>query len=179
LNFDVKTIAEYETKLAKILSDYKDLNNVKKAQILDLYGFLSHNFIVADKSSMQESIEIRVPLATPDLFNYSLQTEVKSLLDFWRFKIPLLNILNKKLNLKLFRRPKEGFNPDLDNLIDVIGLTKIKEVLNDSLLLKYINEKFVEELINEHMNKRKNNSYRIYQLLYFKYWLNANIHKTI
>jgi asparagine synthase (glutamine-hydrolysing) len=174
LNFEDNTLHDYERKLNSLLINYEHLSNIKKAQILDLYGFLSHNFMVADKSSMQESIEIRVPLATPDLFNYCLQTDVKYLLNFWSFKIPLLNILSRKLNLNLFRRPKEGFNPDLDSLINSIGIAKIKEALDDNLFNKYINKEFVNNIIREHMDKTKNNSYRIYQLLYFKFWLNFN-----
>lgn len=173
-NFEEHSLIEYESKLNSFLKEYMFLSDVNKAQILDLYGFLSHNFMVADKSSMLASIELRVPLATPELFDSSLITNSDLLLSFRRFKIPLLNILKQKLNLSLFKRPKEGFNPDLENLVTTIGIEKIREVLFTENILIFINKDFMGKLLFEHSNGIKNHSYRIYQLLYFKYWLDFN-----
>lgn len=178
VNYDPSTLKKYENKLKSILKDYKSLNKVKKVQILDLYGFLSHNFMVADKSSMQASIEMRVPLATPDLFQQSINTKSYFLMDFFNAKKPLLSILKEKLKLNLFARPKEGFNPDLDNLITTIGTQKIVELLNSKSILFYIKKDFIDQLITEHRIGKKNNSYRIYQLLYFKFWLDNNLKLT-
>lgn len=174
VNFDPKSLNKFEQKLTSILKDYNSLGEVKQAQILDLYGFLSHNFMVADKSSMQASIEMRVPLATPDLFQQSINANADILMDFRKAKKPLLSILSEKLNLSLFSRPKEGFNPDLENLISTIGTERIRLLLSSNKLLAYIKKEFVNNLLNEHIKGVKNHSYRIYQLLYFKYWLDFN-----
>ena len=174
VNYNPSSLKKYEHKLTSILKDYNLLSQVKKAQILDLYGFLSHNFMVADKSSMQASIEMRVPLATPDLFQQSINANADILMDFRKAKKPLLSILKEKLNLKLFSRPKEGFNPDLENLVSTIGTERISLLLNSDKLLTYIKKEFINNLLNEHIKGVKNHSYRIYQLLYFKYWLDFN-----
>lgn len=177
LNFDSNYLKEYEFKLNSILCGYESLSDTKKAQILDLYGFLSHNFSVADKSSMQESIEVRVPLATPDLFNACLYTDEKLLFNFNNSKIPLLNILKEKLDANLFRRPKEGFNPDLENLVSEIGFDKINLILQTPKISSYLNIEYINNLLLEHFQKHKNHSYKIYQLLYFKFWLDFNCNK--
>jgi asparagine synthase (glutamine-hydrolysing) len=174
VNYDPASLNKFEQKLTSILKDYNSLSEVKQAQILDLYGFLSHNFMVADKSSMQASIEMRVPLATPDLFQKSINANAYILMDFRKAKKPLLSILSEKLNLSLFSRPKEGFNPDLENLISTIGTERIRLLLSSNKLLAYIKKEFVNNLLNEHIKGVKNHSYRIYQLLYFKYWLDFN-----
>jgi asparagine synthase (glutamine-hydrolysing) len=174
VNYNPSSLEKYGHKLKSFLNDYDQLSQVKKAQILDLYGFLSHNFMVADKSSMQASIELRVPLATPDLFQQSIDANVDLLLDFSNAKKLLLSILKEKLSLKLFSRPKEGFNPDLEYLVSTIGTERISLLLNSDKLLKYIKKEFVDNLIKEHTEDIRNNSYRIYQLLYFKYWLDFN-----
>ncbi len=174
VNYDPTSLNKFEQKLTSILKDYNTLGEVKQAQILDLYGFLSHNFMVADKSSMQASIEMRVPLATPDLFQQSINGNADILMDFRKAKKPLLSILSEKLNLSLFSRPKEGFNPDLENLISTIGTERIRLLLSSNKLLAYIKKEFVNNLLNEHIKGVKNHSYRIYQLLYFKYWLDFN-----
>jgi hypothetical protein len=130
--------------------------------------------MVADKSSMQASIEMRVPLATPDLFQQSINANADILMDFTKAKKPLLSILKEKIDLSLFSRPKEGFNPDLENLVSTIGTERISLLLNSGKLLTYIKKEFIDNLISEHIKGVKNHSYRIYQLLYFKYWLDFN-----
>jgi asparagine synthase (glutamine-hydrolysing) len=65
---NVNRVQSYVSKLQQILNETTGLSDMKKAMYLDWLGFLSHNFIVADKSSMRQSVEIRVPLATKDLY---------------------------------------------------------------------------------------------------------------
>jgi asparagine synthase (glutamine-hydrolysing) len=175
VNFNSTTLNIYENKLNALLVGNEKLSDVKKAQILDLYGFLSHNFMVADKSSMRASIEMRVPLATPALFDATLSMKVADLMNFWNAKIPLLKILQQKISLKYFKRPKEGFNPDLENLVNVIGEDRITKILESDSFYKFIQPDYVGKILNEHFMGIKNNSYKIYQLLYFKFWLDNNI----
>lgn len=174
VDYNPSSLDKYELKLKSLLNDYNQLSQVKKAQILDLYGFLPHNFMVADKSSMQASIEMRVPLATTDLFQQSINVNDDILLDFRNAKKLLLSMLKEKLNIKLFSRPKEGFNPDLETLVSALGTERISLLLNSDKLLRYIKKDFIDNFINEHAKGVKNHSYRIYQLLYFKYWLDFN-----
>ena len=78
-----------KTKL--LLHSSGRLSHLKKAVILDLHGFLAHNFTVADKSSMLASIELRVPLANKFLFNSCFNTKDSELL-LLSYKKPLKNI---------------------------------------------------------------------------------------
>ena len=75
--------------IEKVVTDFK------KAFYLDLYGFLSHNFIVADKSSMQASIEMRVPLINKELVVKNFYENENKLLDFFHTKKQLKKILQK------------------------------------------------------------------------------------
>ena len=172
--FDTKQIEKYVLKLDNFIDPYRNYSKTKQAQILDLYGFLSHNFMVADKSSMLSGVEIRVPLATPEIFNFNLSLKTKYFINLFNQKIPLLKILETVLPLKYFNRPKQGFNPDLDFIIDKIGEDRLLEVFNSIKFSKIVSCDFAKELIYQHFNDKKNNSYKIYQLLYFKYWIDYN-----
>lgn len=174
VRYDPLYLVNFRNKLNTLLDNYLSFIKVKQAQILDLYGCLSHNFSVADKSSMRASVEIRVPLATTELFDSSLRTPVKQLLNYKYGKLPLLNILKKSLDIKLFKRPKEGFNPDLEELIETIGLDTIFEILVNEKNLSFIRKDFIQNIINEHKSGKVNHSYRIYQLLYFNFWIDCN-----
>ena len=52
----------------EICGSFNDSNDLIKAFLLETEGFLSHNLVVSDKSSMAESIELRVPFVNPDIF---------------------------------------------------------------------------------------------------------------
>ena len=171
---DSNQVSNYVNKLKSLIKPYSNYTITKQAQILDLYGFLSHNFMVADKSSMLAGVEVRVPLATPEIFNFNLFLKTKFFINFFNQKLPLLNILKSYLPLKLFNRPKQGFNPDLDILINKIGKHRLLGAFKSSKFSKIVSYEFVKTLINDHFKKKKNNSYKIYQLLYFKYWIDFN-----
>jgi len=80
---DSKQMSRYVDKLKSLIRPYSNYKKVKQAQILDLYGFLSHNFMVADKSSMLAGVELRVPLATPEIFNFNLFLKTKFFISFF------------------------------------------------------------------------------------------------
>ncbi len=69
---------------------------------MDLSGFLAHNFAVADKSSMQESIEVRVPLATRELFEMMMNTPDNKIVSLFVTKIVLKKLLEKTLPKKSY-----------------------------------------------------------------------------
>ena len=79
---DENSLKDYHDKISSYLNNVKDCTDFKKAFYLDLYGFLSHNFIVADKSSMQASVEVRVPLINKYLLVKNFYEDDDNLLDF-------------------------------------------------------------------------------------------------
>ena len=108
---------------------------LENALHLDKYGFLSHNFTVADKSSMKSSVELRVPFATKELSEYvGKELGTKNLIFLNKTKYVLRQILYKVLPKKLVDRRKRGFNPTLDERIKNLGQTKIKCILEDTKL---------------------------------------------
>jgi len=173
--FESLQLKKYTSKLNNLIDGYSNYSKIKQAQILDLYGFLSHNFMVADKSSMLAGVEIRVPLATPEIFDYNMNLKEKNFINFFKQKLPLLQILKKKLPLKYFNRPKQGFNPNLDIIISQIGSKKILDILNDNSVSNFISFDYVKKTVLEHFQGKKNNSYKLYQLLFFKYWIDHNV----
>lgn len=164
-------IIRYEQKMQKRLAEVKNQTNLKKAMYLDLSGFLSHNFSVADKSSMLASIELRVPLATKKLFEFAWNLKDQQLLSIRRNKKPLRNILLKKISRSIVDRKKAGFNAPLDDFINRLDSDKILDILLKNGLFKFINQSAVESVIFEHFSHKRNNTYKIYQLLYLSYWL--------
>ena len=153
------------------IAKLKNHSNLKKAMALDLRGFLSHNFLVADKSSMQASIELRVPLATARLFENAFQLEEKDLLSMKRAKLPLRNYLHSRLPSELFNRRKAGFHPPLDRKIRDIGKDSISRILEQAGFHDTFDARIIKDILDNHFDGKVNNTFKIYRLLFLSQWL--------
>lgn len=148
-------------------------SKVKLAQLYDFQGFLSHNLMVSDKASMLASIELRVPLLDEALVHKGERLCASDMIKNKKLKYPLYGLAEKLLPKKLLDRPKTGFNPPLDNMIYELGENNIKIIVSN--LSDFINLDHVNYLIDQHFSGRTNNTYKIWQLLYFSRWLNFGV----
>lgn len=167
-------LVEFEAKFNNIIANMNFDSNLKKVMYVDLFGFLVHNFIVTDKSSMLSGVEVRVPLATRKLAEATFNLPDKHLLNFRKQKIILKNYLEKYLPKRLIYRRKTGFNPPLDNLIRELGHDNIYDFMKKNDLFEVLNEFTVRSIISQHFMGNTNNSFKIYNLLYLSAWYKNN-----
>ena len=163
--------ANYRNKLDAIASRYegKKSDKIKMAQYFDLSGFLSHNLMVSDKASMLASIELRVPLLDESVLAHGLALPTRLLVPGWKLKQPLKAILSALLPKKLVKRPKTGFNPPLDGLIKKIGIERLQKEFSHASQI--INTESTSALLEDHFTGKSNNTYKLWQLLYFSCWI--------
>lgn len=161
----------YQSKLDEIAQSYEGQGDdkVKLAQHYDLKGFLSHNLMVSDKASMLAGLELRVPLLDESIVHHGMRLSSKSLLKKGQLKHPLKTLLRRLLPEHFVERPKVGFNPPLEGLINALG----KERLQSEMVHvgAFINLNAVNSLITQHFAGEANNVYKLWQLLYFSRWL--------
>ena len=72
---------------------------------------------------------------------------------------------------KLVNRQKVGFNPPLENLVNNLGESLIKEFFLNGNIYQYLDKSSVDKLLKNHYKKEDNNTYKIWQLLYLNKWL--------
>jgi asparagine synthase (glutamine-hydrolysing) len=166
-----KSIEYYINKINGYINKVQDKSFFKKAFYLDLYGFLSHNFIVADKSSMQASIEMRVPLVNKFLLLKNFYEDENKLIDFFNTKKQLKKILVKYLPKNIVNRKKSGFNPPLDNFINNIGREELKNIISKTNINLFLDINIIYNIIDEHFDNKNNNTYKLWQLLFLSYWI--------
>jgi asparagine synthase (glutamine-hydrolysing) len=164
----------YKQRLDSVLANYEgDLNDkVKCAQHFDMTGFLSHNLCVSDKASMLASIELRVPLLDERVVAKGCATSSAELLKDGAPKAPLKSLLKSLLPAVLVNRPKTGFNPPLDGVIHRIGSERL--VSEFERIYQYLEREEVEKLVKNHFSGAINNTYKLWQLVYFERWLKLN-----
>ena len=128
--------------------------------------------MVSDKSSMLASIEVRVPLLNEETYMKGLLAKPSSLIKYLNLKKPLKDLLQELIPINLVKRPKTGFNPPLDGMINKLGPEVFEE--NLSYAKPFINISFAKVLIRDHFSGKINNTYKLWQLIYFCRWIKAN-----
>lgn len=165
----------FENDLKALLKPVEHLSALKQAMYFDRFGFLAHNLLVADKSSMQASVEMRVPLLDHTVYEAALNLPDKALMQFFDGKLVLKSVLKKRLPKTLVQRPKTGFNPPLDDKIQGLGRDTLNKIFKGTSFGKYFNSAEANRLVDEHFDQKKNNTYKIWALLFFSQWLSLNV----
>jgi asparagine synthase (glutamine-hydrolysing) len=136
-----------------------------------MYGFLSHNFMIADKSSMEASLEMRVPLATKRLYEISFGQKDSFLVRGVTTKSYLKRLLAKFVSKELVYRRKTGFNPPLVSYINSIKKEDIIKYMDQRGLFDICNRLEVEKIVADNYSKKSNNVFQIFSLMYLAAWL--------
>jgi asparagine synthase (glutamine-hydrolysing) len=120
---------------------------------------------------MAQSIEVRVPLLTPKQAAWAFHVPDDMLVNWKSSKMPLRAQVHSRLSPSLIDRPKVGFNPPLDSKIAALGPDVILRELAAGPARQSLDIDFVRSLVTSHFKGRSNQSYRLWQILYFNYWL--------
>lgn len=164
----------FRERLARLLEPAGRRSALKQAMLLDRYGFLAHNLTVTDRSSMAHGVEVRVPLLTRDLAALGLALADRDLIRGSRAKLPLKRVVEPRLPSRLVHRPKVGFNPPLDGKIRALGAGLINDRLGGGPFSGVANADFARTIVDAHFSGRANNTYKIWQMLYFDEWLRGH-----
>ena len=162
---------QFIQKLHHCQGDTAGGSRLKRAMRLDYYGFLAHNLTVADRSSMAVSVDMRVPLLDHTVYAAATALPDGVLIKRGRLKSVLKDLLLKVLDRDLVERPKTGFNPPLDGFINSLGEQTVRDLLLHGPHLAHINREPLARIIEEHFSMGRNNTTKLWQLLYFRCWV--------
>lgn len=166
-----------------ILLNYKSFHKNKeldKALYSDLKIVLEGDMLVkVDRTSMQNSIEARVPYLDSNIVKFSQEIP-----DFFKIKGK-----NKKYILKeafkdllpkeIFNVRKSGFGVPIDYWFE----NNLKEELLELLCEKNIKEQnifeyeYIKRILNEHMEKKENHKEKLWNIYVFQKWYIYNFKK--
>lgn len=170
---------KYFNKLTQLTQALEKKSWLKRVLYLDIFGFLSHNFLVGDKASMQASLELRVPLATKKLFEKTFSMPVRRLLTIKNTKKPLRKILSKTVPKSWINRRKTGFHPPMDKILKEFSKEEFLQEFSQTGLYDIVNQSFVENIVMHHILGKRNNTLQLFQLLYLGYWYQLHIGQDI
>jgi len=146
------------------------------SMFLDQTHYLPDDILTKiDRASMAVSLEARVPILDHRVvqFAWSLPLELK--ISNGTGKRPLRNILYKRVPKELIERPKQGFTVPIGPWLQGALKTWAGELIDPIRIEKegFFNTETVAQLWDEHQAGRRNHDSRLWPLLMFQAWLDA------
>ncbi len=148
----------------------KGKDMVTKMQYIDFNFWLIGDILQkADKMSMANSLEVRVPFLDKEVIEYARHLPTKYKVDKHRTKKAFRDVAHKVLDSKVSDKKKLGFPVPIREWMkeeEIYNLIKAKILDGD----KFFNVKEVMKLLDEHKEGKKDNSRKIWTIYMFLLW---------
>jgi len=159
--------------LGRVHADVAGLDPLTQILYIDTRTNLPDDLLmVADKTSMANSIEVRVPF-----LDYRLVEFIETLPPRMKMRGLRGKYLHKKAVAKwvpkeVVQRKKKGFDNPIDQWLrgPMRGLVRDCLATERSAVRKYFNPSFIDQMLAEHESGRHNYLLQIYSLLSFELW---------
>ena len=169
-------------------------DHINNSLYFEIKTFLPGLFLVGDKLAMAHGLEERFPFMDNDLVNFAMQVPVEHKLGDLTEEIEKIdenlegkkkayrehddgkNVLRKAMEdyipEQILNRKKQGFSAPDESWYRGENANYVKEILlhSETLCTKYINKKYIEKIVNEHLNEGKNHRLLIWSFLNFEWW---------
>ena len=174
---EVKKILSYKTgkktykDLTKPFYDKcKKYDDVSKMQYIDFNFWLIGDILLkADKMSMANSLEVRVPYLDRILINYAKELPTKYKIKNGQTKYAFRRVANEVLESKFADKKKLGFPVPIREWIKEQDIyDKIKETFSRSSEFFKVDK--ITKLLDEHKEGKKDNSRKIWTIYSFLVW---------
>jgi len=135
----------------------------------------------ADKMTMANAIELRVPFLDHRMVEYAATLPAASKLNKGTGKILLRQAMTNDLPPAILNRPKKGFPVPIGPWLK----TELRSMVHDALLSRgsalsdYMNVKTVEKVVRQHELGHVDRSQEIWTLLVFEYWHRVFMSRSI
>jgi asparagine synthase (glutamine-hydrolysing) len=155
------------------LGGSRGYDRIHRALYFDFKTFLASLLLVDDKLAMANSVEARVPFLDNDLVD--LVSMIPSTHKFadGEGKIVLKRAMRGLLAPETLARRKQGFTPPDESWYkQEAAIRHIRELIlsRRSVDRGYFQPQFLEQILDDHLNGRRNNRFLIWSLMCFEWW---------
>lgn len=164
-----ETISEV---LKPVYEQVKKSDLLTKKMFIDMHFWLPQDILLkADKMTMANSLELRVPLLDINVFNYAKTVPTKYLVHKKETKSIFRQIANNKIPEEWSKRRKLGFPVPFSKWIrEEKYYNKVKEVFQSPWVDEFFDSKVINKMLEEHYQNKKNNGRKIYNIYTFLIW---------
>jgi asparagine synthase (glutamine-hydrolysing) len=163
----------YLDSLWSVARDYPEQEPISQALLADLKVYLpDHLLVKVDRMSMACSLEVRVPFLDHTLVEFALSLPLSLKMKGMRTKYLLRQALAPWLPREILHRRKRGFNPPLEFWLQrrLAEFAREHQFLETLAETGYFNVGYVEELMQAHVQGRRNYARQLWALLVFAIW---------
>lgn len=148
------------------------INNMEQALAHDRSNYLVDDVLaITDNATMQQGIEARVPYLYDDLVDYSSTISIIEKMKN-QGKGPLKQLLVAYGGIKYTKRPKQGFGlPLSDWFCDKRTFWLWDFLQEDNPIFQYLPKQNISRLVEQHQQKKVNNSIQLWSILVLENWL--------
>ncbi|MGL5694260.1 MAG: asparagine synthase-related protein, partial [Peptostreptococcaceae bacterium] len=169
-----------ENLLEKIYEEakIKNYDHVTTMQHVDLYTWLQGDILQkADKMSMAASIELRVPFLDKEVLQVASNLSLNQKISKKSTKVLLREAFKDIVPEHIVNKRKLGFpTPIRIWLKEELGCI-VKETIEKASVDHLINKDYVYNLIDEHLQNKKDNSRKIWTVYTFCLWYEIFVEK--
>ena len=143
----------------------------------DTLGYLTDDILCkVDRAAMNVSLETRVPFLDHKIVELAWRMPLEMKINGPEGKSVLRKILYKYVPKDLIERPKAGFSIPLSDWLKGPLRNWAESLLNKQRLNEevYLNSEYVNNIWNEHLQGKRNWTFRIWSILMFQSWLEQN-----
>jgi asparagine synthase (glutamine-hydrolysing) len=160
-----------------ILKKRRDYDFISNMQNLDMQTYMVDSILTkVDRASMLNSLEVRVPLLDHKFAELSFKIPWNLKFNQQNQKYIFKKAMKPYLPSNIFNHPKQGFSVPLEFWFK----DDLKEYVTDTLLSansklsRFLNKKYISEIIHKNQTGTKDFSSRIWPLVFFEEWLKQN-----
>ena len=156
----------------KYYDEVKNMDDVSKRLYLDMKMWIVEDILLkADKMTMANSIELRVPLLDKKMWELARTTPVKHKVHNEITKYAFRRAAKNKLPEDWAKRRKLGFVVPFVLWIKEEKYYKIvKEVFNKDFVSEFFDKDKINKLLDDHFNGITNNGRKVYTIYTFLKW---------
>ncbi|PID82880.1 MAG: asparagine synthase (glutamine-hydrolyzing) [Clostridiales bacterium] len=156
----------------KYYDKVKDMDEASKKLYLDMNMWIVDDILLkADKMTMANSLELRVPLLDKEMWELARKIPIKYKVNKTETKYAFRKAANKSIPSEWAGRRKLGF------LVPFVSFIKeknyydiVKEMFNKDFVSEFFDVEKINKLLDDHFNDIANNGRKVYTIYTFLIW---------
>jgi asparagine synthase (glutamine-hydrolysing) len=146
-------------------------DDITKMQYIDFHTWLPGDILMkADKMTMANSLELRVPFLDKEVFEFAAKIPARYRMMNGTTKYVLREAVKDILPREVAERPKLGFPVPTRQWLKKEFYNWARELIHDSDVDHLINKQYVLQLLEDHKNNVRDNSRKVWTVLVFLLW---------
>lgn len=164
-----------------IYNEFKGYSNINKMQAIDINFWLMKDILLkADRMTMAASLEGRVPFVDKEVFKVASSLPLDYKVTKENTKVALREAAKKVIPNESYKKKKLGFPVPVREWMKDDDFSKlIKEAFATPVAKKYFNLKYINKLLDDHINGKKDNYRKVWTIYSFIVWYNKFFEEAV